>query len=130
MSSRYRCGVTFGGGLPCLAGLTLDTLATAILNAFEFTHDHLYQFSYGTQFGVKTHATHSILEEEPWTSEVLVGEVPLREGQSMIYLFDFGDQWKFDVTLERVDPADAAAQAPVILDRRGEAPEQYPSWDE
>jgi hypothetical protein len=48
----------------------------------------------------------------------------------MIYLYDFGDQWEFDVTLERVDPADAAARDAVILDGRGEAPDQYPSWDE
>ncbi|MFC2036411.1 plasmid pRiA4b ORF-3 family protein [Chloroflexota bacterium] len=110
--------------------LTMDALATAIINAFEFTHDHLYRFSYRNSFGVETHITHPYLEEEPFTSEVLIGQVPLREGQSMIYLYDFGDQWEFDVTLERVDQADAAAQAPVILDRRGEGPDQYPSWDE
>jgi hypothetical protein len=109
--------------------LTLDTLASAILNAFEFTHDHLYQFSYRNPFGVGTRINHPYLEEGPWTSEVLVGQVPLREGESMIYLYDFGDQWEFDVTLERVDPADAATADPIILDGRGEAPEQYPSWD-
>jgi len=110
--------------------LTLDMLAGAILNAFQFTHDHLYRFSYRNRFGVETHINHPSLEEEPWTSEVLVGHVPLREGQSMNYLFDFGDQWEFDVTLERVDPADEAARDPVILDGHGEAPDQYLSWDE
>jgi hypothetical protein len=109
--------------------LTLDTLAGAIINAFEFTGDHLYQFSYRDPFGVETRINHPYLEEEPSTSEVLVGDVLLREGQSMIYLYDFGDQWEFDVALERVDPADAAARDPVILDGRGEAPDQYPSWD-
>jgi hypothetical protein len=111
-------------------GLTMDTLATTIINAFEFTHDHLYRFSYRNSFGVEKHITHPYLEEEPLTSEVLVGQVPLREGQSMIYLYDFGDQWEFDVTLERVDPPVRAMKKPKILDARGEAPEQYPSWEE
>lgn len=48
----------------------------------------------------------------------------------MTYLYDFGDQWEFDVVLERVDPAAAATAEPIILDGRSEAPEQYPSWDE
>jgi hypothetical protein len=110
--------------------LTMDTLATTIINAFEFTHDHLYRFSYRNSFGVEKHITHPYLEEEPLTSEVLVGQVPLRTGQLMTYLYDFGDWWEFDVTLERVDPPDPAMKEPAILEARGEAPEQYPSWDE
>jgi hypothetical protein len=109
--------------------LTMDTLATAIINAFEFTHDHLYRFSYRNSFGVEMYITHPYLEEEPSTSEVLVGQVPLRVGQSMVYLYDFGDQWEFDVTLERVDLAGAGTTDPIILESHGEAPEQYPSWD-
>ena len=36
----------------------------------------------------------------------------------------------FDVSLERVDPPDRAMNEPAILDARGQAPEQYPSWEE
>jgi hypothetical protein len=56
--------------------------------------------------------------------EVRVGEVPLRVGQAMTYLYDFGDWWEFEVTLEGVDPA-AEARGPALLDGRGTAPEQY-----
>jgi Plasmid pRiA4b ORF-3-like protein len=112
------------------AVLTLDTLAQKILDAFEFDHDHLYRFSYRNRFGVETYANHPYTDDGPRASEVRVGDVPLQEGQSITYLYDFGDQWKFDVTLERVDPADAAITDPIILDGRGEAPEQYPSWSE
>lgn len=111
-------------------GLTLDDLAETIIGAFEFTYDHLYRFSYRNRFGVGTHVNHPYLDEGPWTSEVRAGDVPLQEGQSMTYLYDFGDWWKFDVTLERVDPPDRAMKAPAVLDACGEAPEQYPSWDE
>lgn len=110
--------------------LTLDDLAEAIIGAFEFTYDHLYHFSYRNRFGVETLINHAVIEEGPWTSETRVGDVPRQEGQSMTYLYDFGDWWEFDVTLERVEPPDPAPPAPTILDARGEAPEQYPSRDE
>jgi hypothetical protein len=108
----------------------LDELAGAILNAYEFDHDHLYQFSYRDRFGGRQVINHSYMDDGPWTSEMRVGDVPLPVGQAMTYLFDFGDGWKFDVTLEQVEPPDKTLRKPVLLDGRGEAPEQYSSWDE
>jgi hypothetical protein len=110
--------------------LTLDTLAYAILDAFEFDYDHLYQFSYRNRFGVETHANHPYMDDGPWAPEVRVGDVTLQEGQSMTYLYDFGDQWKFDIALEHVGPAAPAIKDPTIIEARGEPPEQYPRWDE
>lgn len=85
-------------------GATLDDLAAAILDAVEFDHDHLYRFEYQNRFGVEEHINHFFLEEKLWTREVRVGDVPLGLDQAMTFLFDFGDWWEFDVTLERVDP--------------------------
>jgi hypothetical protein len=56
-----------------------------------------------------------------------VGDVPLRIGQTMTYLFDFGDCWEFDVSLEQVDP-ERVIEDSVILEAYGEPPEQYPRW--
>jgi hypothetical protein len=39
-------------------------------------------------------------------------------------VFDFGDWWEFDVTLERVDP-DMVIEEPVVLEKHGESPDQY-----
>jgi hypothetical protein len=108
----------------------LDALAGAILDAYDFDRDHLYQFSYRNRFGVEESVQHPYLDEGPWTSEVRVGDVPLAVGQSMTYLFDFGDCWEFEVTLEQVEPAVKGLPEPVLIDGRGDAPEQYPSWDE
>ncbi len=47
--------------------------------------------------------------------------------------YDFGDNWRFDVKLVRIDPPDARskkARKPRILESHGKAPEQYPNWDE
>lgn len=109
------------------ANQTLDALASIILNSVEFGHDHLYRFSYQNRFGALESVNHPYMDEGPWTSEVLLGNVPLRVGQTMTYLFDFGDQWEFDVTLEQIDPA-MVVEEPVILETHGESPEQYPRW--
>ena len=109
------------------ADQTLDALASTILDSVEFDHDHLYQFSYQNPFGALEQVYHPYMDEGPWASEVLVGDVPLRIGQTMTYLFDFGDQWEFDVTLEQVDPK-MDIDEPVILESHGEPPEQYPVW--
>jgi len=45
----------------------------------------------------------------------------------MTYLYDFSDQWEFDVSLEQIDP-EMVIEDSVILEPYGEPPEQYPSW--
>jgi hypothetical protein len=110
------------------ADQTLARLASTILNAVEFDHDHLYEFSYQNRFGILERVNHPYMDEGPWTSEVLVGDVPLRIGQAMTYLYDFGDQWEFDVSLEQVDP-EMVIEDSVTLEAYGESPEQYPRWD-
>ena len=106
------------------ADQTLDALASTILDAVEFDHDHLYEFSYQNRFGLLERVHHPTMDEAPWTSEVRVGDVPLRVGHAMTYVFDFGDWWEFAVTLERVDPG-MAIKEPVVLEKRGEFPSQY-----
>jgi hypothetical protein len=106
------------------AHLTLDDLASAILNAVRFDHDHLYRFSYRNRLGIEDQVQHPDMDEGPWASEVSIGDVPLRAGQTMTFLFDFGDNWRFDVTLESVDP-EMAIEKPVVLEKHGDPPKQY-----
>jgi Plasmid pRiA4b ORF-3-like protein len=112
------------------ATLTLDDLSDTILRAFNFDNDHLYEFSYRSRFGTFVRVLHPYMEESPATDEVAIGEIPLRPGVSMEYLFDFGDQWRFNVKLERIDPADARVKKPKLLEKHGPAPPQYPNLDE
>lgn len=111
------------------ANYSLDSLASIILNSLKFDHDHLYHFSYKDRFGALQMINHPYMDEGPWASEVMVGDVPLRVGQRMTYLYDFGDNWEFDVTLEQVAP-DSAVGKPVLLEMHGNPPEQYPRWDD
>ena len=47
----------------------------------------------------------------------------------MTFLFDFGDNWRFDVKLERIEPREEL-KAPQILETHGKTPQQYPSYEE
>jgi hypothetical protein len=122
-------GKYWGCKLEIGATQLLDDLAYGILYAVNFDRDHLYRFSYPGYTGKLQHIEHSYMDEGPFTSEIRVGDVPLAIGQSMIYLFDFGDSWEFDVTLEDVKPG-GGKQGAKVLESHGEPPEQYPSWDD
>jgi hypothetical protein len=110
--------------------LPLDALAHAVLDAYEFDCDHLYRFSYRNQFGVEEQINHPFLEEGQRTDKARIGDVPVPVGQTMSYAFDLGDWWEFEVMLERVEPPKASIDGPVLLGGQGDAPQQYPDWDE
>lgn len=113
--------------------LPLDALSDGILEAFEFEdRAHLYRFTYRDAFGFEQHVNmnYEYANEPPFTDEVRIGDVPLRVGTGMTYVFDFGDRWEFDVVLERVDPEDPDQDAATLLEAEGPSPEQYPDWDE
>ncbi len=109
------------------AAATVDALAGAILNAYDFDHDHLYDFRYENRLGIEERVYHPQMDEGPWASEVQVGALPLRPGQTLTFVYDYGDHWEFEVTLEEIGPATAETEIRV-LEGEGEPPEQYPQW--
>jgi len=108
----------------------LEQLSLAILSAAKFDNDHLHRFVYNTPQGFMVEALHPYMEERPHTDEVRVGDLPLSTGDTMLYNFDFGDDWQFDLTLEEIKPPDKKMRQPQILESHGEAPPQYPDYDE
>ncbi|WP_373507636.1 hypothetical protein [Thiocapsa sp.] len=120
---RIRCG----------GDTDLATLASTILKAFDFGEDHLYRFSYQNRYGQTVEIDHSDLVEETDNAvadEVRIGELSLTEGQQIEFLFDFGDDWRFGILVERPD-AGPLPPVPLILESQGEAPAQYgEEWDD
>jgi hypothetical protein len=114
------------------AGATLDDLVSWILDSVDFDEDedHLYKFSYRDHLGRQAQALHPAMDEGPWADEIPIGTVPLEPGQSMELVYDFGDNWRFTVKLEKIEPAATGVEAPSLLESHGKAPEQYPSWDD
>ncbi|QEG40793.1 plasmid pRiA4b ORF-3 family protein [Roseimaritima ulvae] len=108
------------------ATTSLADVTALLLAAFDFDQDHLYQLEYRDASG------REVLVVDPQygdgdllADEVQLGEVPLDEGDSMELLFDFGDCWRFTITIESVDESDTDNFEPVITASKGEAPEQY-----
>jgi hypothetical protein len=112
------------------ADATLHDLVGWILESVDFDDDHLYAFTYRDRFGAAAEVNHPFMDEGPRGDEVRLGDLPLNPGQSMGLLYDFGDSWRFDVKLERVEPPGSGVKAPGILESHGKAPEQYPGGDE
>ena len=108
----------------------LDTFVHFILRSVEFDDEHLYEFTYRDRLGRKASAIHPAMDEGPWADQVRIGTLPLEPGQTMELVYDFGDNWKFTIKLERIDPPSGKNKAPRILESHGKAPEQYPNWDE
>jgi hypothetical protein len=110
--------------------MTLEALSEAILEAFDFDNDHLHLFRYRNRFGVFEEVKHPYAEESPSTAEVKIGELPLRLGSILEYLFDFGDNWLFEVGLEKLEPTNLKTRKPVVIEQSGQAPPQYPNFDD
>ena len=119
----------FQGRLAMPATATLDSLARAILRLLKFDQDHLYEFVYEDRFGSQAVVHHPLLDEGPWTNDVTVGQLPLAVGQTMTFIYDFGDWWEIEVTLRAVDPAMAIKEA-TVLEERGTPPAQYSYYED
>ena len=51
-------------------------------------------------------------------------------GHRMLFLFDYGDDWRFTVEVIGLGQKQAKVRYPKVLKRVGEAPEQYGTWDD
>lgn len=112
------------------SGDVLDDLHDAIQKAFEFDNDHLYEFNFRNRFGMRQRVVHPVCEEEFSTDEFEIKDLPLRVGEKMEYVFDFGDYWQFTVELEEIEPPNPKFKKAKILESHGKSPEQYPDWED
>ena len=51
-------------------------------------------------------------------------------GHTMLFLFDYGDEWRFRVRLQGTAKKIAKVRYPRVIASLGESPEQYPEPDE
>ena len=114
----------------CGGSHTFEDLHLAIQKAFDFDNDHLYAFYLDGKKWSRRSVNAPYSNEPPYTDDVLICEANLRVKQRITYLFDFGDQWMFDVVLLSVKSSESIPTRPVIIKSVGEAPEQYPSYDD
>ncbi len=111
------------------ATATLDALHGMIQQAFSFANDHLYGFYLnprnpynGPQY-FDPRTTPGWAEGYP-AAETTLTSLNLYEGQRFLYVFDFGDNWEFWITVSRHLPDDTEKKARVV-EKIGKAPKQY-----
>lgn len=125
---------------------TLDDLHEAIFAAFDRYDAHLYSFYFPkapsrratTGPRPKEYSAPQMCDEPGGyrddsrfdASATRLDDLGLTPGQKFEYLFDLGDCWWHEGTVEAVKPAVPRAQYPQIWARRGASPPQYQAVDE
>jgi hypothetical protein len=60
-----------------------------------------------------------------------IDSLSLTRGKEFMYLFDYGDEHRFRVKVDAInDNADASGDYPRVVESVGDAPDQYPDWDD
>ena len=54
---------------------------------------------------------------------------PFGRQEKWTFLFDYGDDWTFDVTYQGLQEAPPRVRLPRVLESVATAPEQYPEWE-
>lgn len=106
---------------------TLSDLHMAIQEAFDFDNDHLYAFYMDNKRFSDNCFNASYMDEGPYAEDAELGLLDIVKGQEFLYLFDFGHEWRFTIKFEKVDPKTSENERPTIIEKRGDAPDQY-SW--
>jgi shikimate kinase len=109
---------------------TLLDLHSAIQDAFQFDSDHLYSFFMDGIPWSDEKFSSPYEDEGPHVDEVRIGELGLTTGQTILYLFDYGDEWHFHVTIEEIQQGKPLPKKPRMVESQGKSPEQYPDWEE
>jgi hypothetical protein len=115
---------------------TLADLHDSLRDAFGWADGHLYAFwldgVYWSRRGIEfTDPDHARQLDDPATrsARVRLGDLGLETGQKIAYVFDFGDEWRVELTLADVHAGDGA-EYPALLESSGEARRQYPELEE
>ena len=131
----YVISVSLGTGcyrhIQISKNATLYKLHEAILDAFEFVDDHAHAFFMDNKTWSHADAYYSIKIDghERLTKGRKLEKLNLAKGSQFKYVFDFGEEWRFQCKILRELEEDT--KTPVVIREVGEAPFQYgePDWD-
>lgn len=122
---------------------TLDELASAILESFDFIDDHAYGFYDNLKnWTAATEKYEWFVDDEDlkaasWFHSdarsvkcTAVASVFTIDKKKMLFLFDYGEEWHFIVQLLRTTHAEADALYPRVISSQGDSQEQYPMYED
>jgi hypothetical protein len=117
---------------------SLSALADAITAAFEFEVDHPFGFYSKLESNYRASPEKYELFADMENSDSDAGSVKqtpvskafAKVGKKMLFVFDYGDEWIFQVELVKLGEKKPGTRYPRLLSSLGDAPEQYPEADE
>jgi hypothetical protein len=117
---------------------SLHDLAEAIVAAFDFDLDHAFGFYSDLKNPYSRSGERYELFADMEDSDSDAGSVKRTKvaqvfdvvGKKMLFLFDYGDEWRFQVALTALGEKAPKVRYPRMLSSTGEAPPQYPDFDE
>ena len=115
---------------------SLLELHIAIQDAVDFDQDHLFEFFGGRHWRNRKVAFEDRYEDadpfDTYANITLEDVYPLPSGCKLIYHFDFGDDWFFEIKRSRKRPKEPekGQRYPLLVESIGPNPDQYPDSDE
>lgn len=118
---------------------SLYNFAKVITEAFDFYFDHCFGFYDNFRRyhdSTKAYELFADIGEEPLSpgtkgvKRTRISTAFKNPGEKMLFLFDYGDGWRFVVELKEIKNAEKLNLKPVILESIGKAPEQYPPCED
>lgn len=111
----------------------LNALHHFIQRLTDFDDDHCYDFFVGKN---PRDCRNCLIGDDEFMStakkpmKTLEQVFPIPKGQKFYYWFDFGDDWKFEITLKGTHEKKPGVKYPIVIAEKGLKPEQYPEFDE
>lgn len=132
--ARFQLKVTLldlrpaiGRRLLAPALLKLSTLHAMLQIGFGWTKSHLHAFHAGVD---SYEAYYPESWEEPWGDGALRDESRFRlcdllhgKGDRLLYEYDFGDSWRHEIRVEKIEPVELAAPVACVAGARAALPE-------
>ena len=130
------------------ANQTLDDLHETIYDAFDRDDEHLYSFFFPKKSGkmnLRKIYDESVeytspymfkgpgafdLDDQENAADTKINTLKLKKGKVFYYLFDFGDEWWHEITVEETDAKAEKGKYPRVLEQKGKSPPQYVFDDE
>ena len=125
---------------------SLYDLAEAIVDAFGFDFDHAFGFFSELGWNIYDSPVRYELfvdmgtenggmgsDDRPKAGSVKktkISQAFTEPKQKIQFLFDYGDEWRFEIEVRDFAEKAKGVKYPRILDLKGVSPEQYPDWED
>ncbi len=125
----HQVKVSLHGAKPTLwrrleipSAMTLDGVHAVLQTAFGWCDAHLHSFEtvYG-EFGAPDYDDQTDHGDE---SAVTLAQVAAAGKAKVVYVYDFGDDWRHDIVVEKIRPAEPGVRYPRCTGGKGSPPEE------